>query len=145
MTSARYPQDPASVGDARAFVASALSEASDEMRERAVLITSELATNAIIHAHSAFTVTTTMDADQIRVAVTDGGGAVPLVRHPGQTETHGRGLLIASTLSDSWGIDTRSDSTTVWFTLSLPPASAAELAASSARRPGRPVPDGSQA
>jgi len=119
MTTARYPEEPASVSKARAFVANALRDASGEVRDRAVLITSELATNAIIHAHSSFTVTTTVTADEARVSVTDTGGEVPQPRRPDPSEAHGRGLLIMSTLADRWGIEPGPGSTTVWFTLSL--------------------------
>ena len=119
MTTARYPEEPASVAKARAFVANALSGATSEVRERAVLITSELATNAIIHAHSSFSVTTSVTADEVRVTVTDTGGEVPQPRRPDPSETHGRGLLIMSKLADEWGIEPGQGSTTVWFTLAL--------------------------
>jgi len=127
MKSAHYPETPASVGRARAFVTEALSGTPEEMLDRAVLLTSELASNAVIHARSPFTVTATMTADEIRVDVTDTGGATPLVRRPDRTETHGRGLLIVSTLADSWGIDTESDRTTVWFVLALEPATVPQV------------------
>lgn len=121
MTTARFANDPVSVRRARAFVADALAEASDEQRDRAVLITSELATNAIVHAGSGFTVTATATTDDIRIAITDAGGDVPTMRHPGQTEVHGRGLLITDSLADDWGVDVGADGTTVWFTLALVP------------------------
>lgn len=121
MSSVEYPGHPASVAQARAFVASVLGQASDELRHRAMLITSELATNAVVHARTDFTVTATVADDEIHVAVTDGGGAVPRPRRPAPTEQHGRGLLIADALADSWGIDTRPNATTVWFTLALAP------------------------
>lgn len=119
MNSADYPGHPASVAQARAFVSSALGHASGDLRDRAVLITSELATNAVLHAGTGFTVTATITGDELRIAVTDGGGMVPLQRRPGPTEQHGRGLLIADALADRWGVDTRPDATTVWFTLGL--------------------------
>ena len=119
MTSAHFSHDPASVRKARTFVADAFGQASEEQRDRAVLITSELATNAVIHAESAFTVTTTTTAEEIHVAVTDAGGAVPHLRQPKQSELHGRGLLITNSLADRWGVEIRSGGTTVWFVLAL--------------------------
>lgn len=116
--SANYPNDPASVAAARAFVATALSEMRDEIRNRAVLITSELATNALQHARTPFSVTVALAAEQARVSVTDEGGAVPIPRHPERTDTDGRGLMILRALSDDWGIDIAPACTTVWFTLS---------------------------
>jgi len=121
MSSAHYPEHPASVAKARAFVASSLGEAPDELRDRAVLITSELATNAILHARSDFTITATITDGELQVAVTDSGGVrFPLPRQPVHDEPHGRGLLIADSLADQWGIDSQPYATTVWFTLAMP-------------------------
>jgi len=119
VNSAVYSDDPASVRQAREFVAGVLRQASEELRDRAVLITSELATNAIRHAHTGFTVTTTLTAEEIHIAVTDTGRAVPLLRNPDPSETHGRGLLIVNSLADRWGVDRRASSKTVWFALAL--------------------------
>lgn len=121
MTSAYFAHDPSSVRKARAFVAGALEDASQDQRDRAVLIASELATNAIIHAGSAFTVTATTAADEIRVAVTNAGGAIPRPRRPGRTDSHGRGLMITGGLADRWGVETAPGSTTVWFALARTP------------------------
>lgn len=117
MNSARYPQNPASVAEARAFVAHALDGARDDVRNRAVLITSELATNAILHAQSSFTVDVAVTDEMFQVSVTDSGGAVPIPREPGRSDTDGRGLMILRTLADRWGIDTETGRTTVWFSL----------------------------
>jgi len=121
VTSAHFTHDPSSVRRARAFVAGTLGDASQDQRDRAVLITSELATNAIIHADSAFTVTATTADGEIHIAVTDTGGAIPQPRRPERTDAHGRGLLITSGLADRWGIETASGSTTVWFSLRRTP------------------------
>lgn len=127
MTTADYPRHAGSVAQARAFVASALETVPEELRERAVLITSELATNAVVHAGTGFTVAVTTlarlgeAAGEVRVAVTDGGGGRPMQREPVPTEPHGRGLLIAQRLADQWGIDSAPEATTVWFSLTLAP------------------------
>jgi anti-sigma regulatory factor (Ser/Thr protein kinase) len=124
MTSAHFSHDPVSVRKARTFVANVFSQASEEERDRAVLITSELATNAVIHADSDFTVTTTASAAEIHVAITDTGGAVPLLQSPDQSQLHGRGLLITNSLADRWGVEIQSGGTTVWFVLALAPVAA---------------------
>lgn len=121
MSSAHYPGEPSSVAKARASVAGSLSQATDDLRDRAVLITSELATNAVLHAGTDFTVTATIADGEVQVAVTDRGGIVPLPRQPVQSEPHGRGLVIADALADHWGVDSGPHSTTVWFTLALRP------------------------
>lgn len=119
MSTARFPDVPASVPQARDFVADALSALDGEVRNRAVLITSELATNAIRHAHSPFRVTVAISGEEVKVAVTDSSGVVPVPRQPSRTDAHGRGLMILRTLADRWGIDTEPATTTVWFTLAL--------------------------
>lgn len=126
MTSARFAQDATSVGRARAFVAAELRAAPEELRDRAVLITSELATNAVLHAQTAFVVEAILGPAEIRVAVTDDGGGVPVPRRPDGSETSGRGLLIATSLSDHWGIEARGGSTTVWFVLAMTPESSVD-------------------
>lgn len=119
MTTVCYPSDPASVSKARAFVADALSQVSEDVRDRAVLITSELATNAITHAASDFSVTAALRSGRIELAVTDTGGGTPQVRDAGPMDPHGRGLLILSSLADRWGVDAQAASTTVWCMLDL--------------------------
>lgn len=119
MTSEVYVAEPASVTKARRFVAGMLDQASDELRECAVLITSELASNAVSHGEGAFTVTARLSADELYVAVTDGGLAVPVPRTPAPTEPHGRGLMIVASLADRWGVERRAVGKTVWFALSL--------------------------
>ncbi|UDY25233.1 ATP-binding protein [Nocardioides sp. Kera G14] len=121
MSSAHYPETPASVGAARAFIARTLVHVPDEIRERALLLTSELATNAIRHAHSPFTVTATMTPDEVHIAVSDTRGGVPVPRRSEATETSGRGLMIVNAFADRWGTDIRHDCTTVWFVLALAP------------------------
>ena len=124
MSSVSYPGVPSSVSQARAFVAAALGEATDELRERAMLITSELATNAVVHGGTGFTLSATIADGELRVAVTDEGGGTPLPRQPGRTESTGRGLLIVMALSERWGTETSRGRTTVWFSLALGPTRA---------------------
>ena len=119
MTTIRYPSDPTSVSKARAFVADTLADVAQEVRERAVLITSELATNAINHAGGDFTVTAALSSGHIQLAVTDVGGGKPILCDPGPMDAHGRGLLILSSLADQWGVDAEPASTTVWCMLDL--------------------------
>lgn len=117
MTSREYPNEPGSVGRAREFVAQALAGLPADVRDSAVLLASELATNAIRHARSSFAVDVTTSDREVRVAVRDRGGAAPLPRNPTASDVSGRGLLIVRTLADDWGIDTGSDGLTVWFAL----------------------------
>ena len=85
----------------------------------AALLTSELASNAVRHAHGTFTVTARMSADELYVAVTDSGAEIPVARTPEPTEPNGRGLMIVSTLADRWGVEPGEGGKAVWFTLAL--------------------------
>ena len=105
---------------AREFVADALAAwqyPGDP--EVAVLLTSEIVTNAVLHAATPFEVTVKMDDDELRITVVDGAGRrVPHVQQPAPTDTTGRGLMIVERLATSWGTeDTAEGGKAVWFTL----------------------------
>lgn len=112
------PGLPASVAAARRFVTGVLhacpeTTAPDEVVDRAALLTSELATNALRHTRSGdpgetFTVHLTVDAYGLRTEVH--------TRVPRQWQTfphvtaptdpfaeHGRGLLLVDQLATTWG------------------------------------------
>jgi anti-sigma regulatory factor (Ser/Thr protein kinase) len=86
----------------------------------AVLLVSELAANAVVHAGSEFDIEIERTEQELRVAVTDRGAGSPTVRTPTTSEYHGRGLRIVEALSTAWGSLHSSNMTkTVWFTLDL--------------------------
>src|SRR6476619_1510873 len=64
----RFPLDPVSVGRARAFVFDALADTAVD-GELVRLLTSELATNAVLHAECDFRVRLRTDASIVRVEV----------------------------------------------------------------------------
>jgi serine phosphatase RsbU (regulator of sigma subunit)/anti-sigma regulatory factor (Ser/Thr protein kinase) len=107
-----------SVERARAFVAGCLSEAAQGVREVATLLTSELATNAILHAQSEFDVGVEVAGMRVRVEVADRGhGLVPTTPKADRLNG-GNGLWILTQLSESWGVEQRVDgANVVWFEL----------------------------
>jgi serine phosphatase RsbU (regulator of sigma subunit)/anti-sigma regulatory factor (Ser/Thr protein kinase) len=111
-----FEGDAASVGLARAFVSERLAEKSQKIREVTTLLTSELASNAVLHARSAFDVCIKVAEAQVRVEVTDrGDGGVPLAPTRGKV-AEGHGLWILSQLSDRWGVEQDADgANVVWF------------------------------
>lgn len=113
-----FPNRPDSVRASRQFVARLLGDAPTGVSEAVILMTSELATNCIRHAGSAFALTIEVTPEQVRVEITDTGAGTPTRRSPEPTETSGRGLQIVETLSDDWGVTpaTRAGTKTVWFT-----------------------------
>jgi CheY-like chemotaxis protein/anti-sigma regulatory factor (Ser/Thr protein kinase) len=96
----------ASVSRAREFVARTLAEwdvgvdAND-----ALIVTSELVTNAIIHGRTECELQLSMTGNAVRIEARDGGGGTPDPMAPSRTGTHGRGLHIIAALTSAWGIE----------------------------------------
>src|SRR6516165_9119923 len=91
----------------------------------AVLLTSELVTNAIRHEVTGIVVLAiTCSCDQLRVDVHDTSRALPmLVDAPVDAET-GRGLMLVTTLSAEWGFFRTPAGKAVYFTLTFQPDAA---------------------
>jgi anti-sigma regulatory factor (Ser/Thr protein kinase) len=122
-----FPRAPTSVRQGRRLLGADLAAAlvDDELSADAQTILSELMSNAIKYARpfveDHIKVVWAIGRDQIEVRVTDGGGPhVPMVRHPDATDIGGRGLALVEGLSDSWGVERSSESTTVWAAIALP-------------------------
>ena len=81
----------------------------------AVLLVSELATNAVIHARTRFTVVVDVDPGCVRVEVHDGSPARPVPRNPDPLAPNGRGLQIVGNTAARWGTDALSSGKSVWF------------------------------
>jgi anti-sigma regulatory factor (Ser/Thr protein kinase) len=120
----RFPNSPSSVTQARRYVRDAISGAPPEVADAIELMTSELATNSIRHASTAFDVGVDRSARAIRVEVTDDGSGEPTVLSPSPTQTSGRGLRIVEQLSDEWGVMAAGgrNAKTVWFSVAIPAA-----------------------
>jgi len=109
---------PRQVAEARRFVAGLLDGCPPA--DDAVLCSSELASNAVLHSNSrqrggSFIVRVEISpGDCLRVEVEDQGG--PWTQ-PGRADgQHGRGLLIVSCLTRDWGISGGSETGwNVWF------------------------------
>jgi len=98
------------------MVRAALADcASPEVRETAELLTSELVTNAVLHARSDLTVHVCQHDDVVRVAVDDGSDASPRPRDPDAGSLGGRGLPLVETLAARWGWEPLPAGKRVWF------------------------------
>jgi anti-sigma regulatory factor (Ser/Thr protein kinase) len=113
-----FPAVPESVGSARRFTRAALGRHDVEPRliDTAMLLVSELATNAIVHAASSLTLRIDV-GDDIRVEVCDENEQPPILSEPGREQESGRGLSIVTTLADDWSWSPRSSGKVVWFSL----------------------------
>lgn len=98
------PAEPASVGQARRFVRRILADwGLEELVDTGQLLTSELATNAVLHARTAFAVVVSRTASAVRVDVLDGSVVQPRSRQPSLTAATGRGVNMVEALAEQWG------------------------------------------
>jgi anti-sigma regulatory factor (Ser/Thr protein kinase) len=126
-----------SVGAARRFVTGALTDAPADVVDSVELMVSELATNCIRHAKTAFELELSRMGREVRVEVTDRGSGTPAMRSPGPDDPTGRGLQIVNMLAKTWGVEHRAAAgNSVWFTLAAPPAEPSPSRASSSTQAG---------
>jgi hypothetical protein len=137
----RFAAKPDSVAGSRLFAAEQCADLAQEIREAIVLMVSELATNAVVHAVSGFDVLIDRSSAQVRVSVTDEGRGVPMLHTPEIDEPHGRGLRVVQALSHRWGTieQTGGLGKSVWFTIDLSGSVDADFRAS--QQSGRPLED----
>jgi anti-sigma regulatory factor (Ser/Thr protein kinase) len=93
----------------------------------AVLVVSELLSNAIRHARplpgSSVQVAWALDEGAVEVAVSDGGAPTrPVPVQPTVSSLGGRGLGVVENLARSWGVRSDDGGLTVWAVLAAPPA-----------------------
>ncbi|MGK5546785.1 SpoIIE family protein phosphatase [Streptomyces sp. URMC 127] len=116
-----------SVASARAFVRDTLQGwGHPDIIDDAVVLTSELVTNAVVHAGTAADVLCMRTDTGVRVEVADRypEREVPLQssarRIGGVDREGGRGLLLCAALATRWGVEYTPTHKQVWFQLDLP-------------------------
>ena len=111
--------DPEQVAEARRLVAGYLAERGDDDGEVAVLLTSELVTNAILYGQAPLELRAQADGAALRVEVHDlDPTSPPVLRHDADlVEIGGRGLQLVDTLADRWGWAENDYGKVVWFEL----------------------------
>lgn len=96
---------PRSVAAARRFVREHLDfHDLQTLEEDVILVASELATNAVVHAGTPFTVTITASADTVILSVKDDSSAQPIRGDAEVGDSAGRGLAIVDVVSRDWGM-----------------------------------------
>ena len=114
----RLPPQPSSVAEARHQIRDLLVRSGrNDLSETAVLLVSEVVTNALLHAGTDIDLAGSVGPDGLRVAVRDGSMHLPSRRRYATTAGTGRGLLMLEAMVDDWGITQHSDGKTVWFRL----------------------------
>jgi anti-sigma regulatory factor (Ser/Thr protein kinase) len=128
VATAAYQPEPTAAAAARRFVRDTLQTwlisgaAADGngLVDDAVLLTSELVTNAVVHAGTPVEVTCKLTGGGVEVVVSD-GHPTRLVPEPPENEhipaerTSGRGLLLPAALASAWGVTYGRSAKAVWF------------------------------
>lgn len=111
--------DPAEVRRARAFVRARCQAGGvgADTCDAAVLLTSEVVTNAFLHGRSQARLRVDVSTDAVHVAVSDDNSRHPTVAPPDDAALDGRGMSLVEQLSSSWGVRDEDLGKTIWFTL----------------------------
>jgi anti-sigma regulatory factor (Ser/Thr protein kinase) len=99
--------EPRSASSARDFLRSTFvgwPAAGDASLDTALLVVTELVTNAVRHGGSRVTLAVTLAEGRLLLEVADEAPGRPTVRDPGWESTGGRGLLLVQAVSTRWGV-----------------------------------------
>jgi anti-sigma regulatory factor (Ser/Thr protein kinase) len=90
------------------------------LADRIRLVASELATNALVHAGTDFSVTLSADDRAVLLTVRDDNVLLPAQRVAQLIDaTNGRGLEIVSIVSTDWGVNDEGGSKAVWASFAV--------------------------
>jgi len=120
MSDARWQLEPLarSVPEARRCVRMTLSEwGLDAILDTVVLLTSEVVTNAVLHARTPVGVVVRRLNKGVSVEVSDGSRRQPKARLATADATTGRGLALLDQLASTWEVALHANGKTVRFTV----------------------------
>ncbi|MCU0264776.1 MAG: ATP-binding protein [Actinomycetia bacterium] len=111
--------EPGQVALARHLVSGYVREQGHDEEDVAVLLVSELVTNAILHGRGPLELRARATGDSLRVEVHDADPrtAPTLSTDVGPTDDGGRGLQLVDILADRWGWAESPAGKVVWFEL----------------------------
>lgn len=116
------PATPAAAGVARRFLTGLLRAERPDVVDVAVLLTSELVGNAVLHGRAPIRLQLLRRAGRLRIEVGDDGPpfALPAAGSWSLTGEGGRGLMLLDALAGSWGSESSGaglTGKTLWFEL----------------------------
>jgi len=116
------PADPAAVRRSRGLVRAQLEKwGLSDLSYTSELVTSELITNALRYAPGPIELRLLRERTLI-CEVLDRSAALPRLRHAGDEEENGRGLVVVSQLTHRWGTRRTAEGKVVWCEQLLPDA-----------------------
>ena len=105
---------------ARSFVRTHLGESDQETLDTALLVVTELVTNAVLHARGPIDVTLAITDDALLVRVFDCDPRPPVHRPVTLESTDGRGVALVAMVSEQWGAISHDEGKTVWSLITRP-------------------------
>lgn len=109
---------PASARAAREFARRHVGADSPTV-ETVLLLTSELVTNAVLHARTPLDLTLQVNEESVLIAVADDDGRRPEQKPASTERLDGRGIALVAALSRDWGSDVHPGGKTVWCLLDV--------------------------
>jgi serine phosphatase RsbU (regulator of sigma subunit)/anti-sigma regulatory factor (Ser/Thr protein kinase) len=113
--------DVRAVHQARAFTRTTLAALAlpETLARDAILLVSEMVTNAIVHGRAPIQLRLRRARAQLLIEVSDTATAVPRKLRPTSNDVHGRGLQLVAMMADEWGTRPIRDGKSVWCALDL--------------------------
>ena len=120
LASKELGSSPGAVAESRTFVATTLRRwGLDELVMDAELLTSELVTNALIHARTEVQIAVAVADGSAEIGITDGAPGVPRQRTASYPSEGGRGLRLVDAVAQDWGVANVGSGKQVWFRLDV--------------------------
>lgn len=108
--------EPASAARARRFVESTLQEwECAHLADIVLLLTSELVTNAVLHAGSDVDLSLRRARGVLQIAIADRSPVAPVIREQRDESTNGRGMLLLDAMALRWSVVPTDAGKIVWF------------------------------
>jgi len=120
----RFRPHPEAVPRARRFLRRALARipaqsVDDDLIHTLIMAVNELATNAVLHARTEFTVRVLADTGRVRIEVSDSNTRMPQPCLTPADAASGRGLAIVDGSGLQWGAERHPGGKTVWVQAAL--------------------------
>jgi Histidine kinase-like ATPase domain len=124
-----FPPELDSPGRARRLVVAALGQlgCGEELMDDVALVVTELASNAVLHARSSFSISVRLQDSTLGVAVRDGVPPDATAPNGGLIQRPAHGLDLISAISTRWGVERTPDGKVVWAELPYDTPSARRL------------------